>query len=113
MRSPLKEKRPILRRSQKLAQELANVDVSTILTNTPQALLAIYGGKDTVIQPPTNNHRPQTAVSQHFVALPDCHHFPMLQEPAKFNRLLLEFIRAREEDLVNLAPKEYWQRRTR
>lgn len=98
---------------QRLAQELAFTDLTAMLTETPQALLAIYGGKDVVIQPPSNNHRPTTAVSQHFVALPDCHHFPMLQEPAKFNRLLLEFIRASEKDLGSIAPKEYWQRRTR
>jgi hypothetical protein len=36
----------------------------------------------------------------------------MLQETAKFNRLLLDFIMASAE-LTELTPKEYWQRRIR
>lgn len=99
--------------SKMLAQELSQTNLTMTLGNIPQALLAIYGGKDTVVQPPANHPRPETAVSQHFVSLPDCHHFPMLQETAKFNRLLLEFIRASDDDLNRIAPKEYWQRRTR
>ena len=99
--------------SKLLARELSLANLATPLLTMPQALLAIYGGKDTVIQPPANYQQPETAVSQHFVALPDCHHFPMLQETAKFNRLLLEFIRASDSDLSRITPKEYWQRRTR
>ncbi|MGH2538440.1 MAG: alpha/beta fold hydrolase [Candidatus Promineifilaceae bacterium] len=45
------------------------------------------------------------------VELPGCGQFPMLEQPAVFNRLLQEFIRT---DLSSpLAPKVYWQRRTR
>jgi hypothetical protein len=46
------------------------------------------------------------------VSLNECNHFPMLQEKAKFNRLLQEFIHA-DDDLTELTPKEIWQRRIR
>jgi hypothetical protein len=36
----------------------------------------------------------------------------MLQEKAKFNRLLLDFIHA-DESVTELSPKDYWQRRVR
>ncbi len=40
-------------------------------------------------------------------------YFPMLQEKAKFNRLLLDFTSAADDSQAQIAPKEYWQRRVR
>jgi hypothetical protein len=50
------------------------------------------------------------ATAQVFV-LDDCRHFPFLDEPSKFNRLLKEFLAS---DLGDpLSVKEEWKRRTR
>jgi hypothetical protein len=35
----------------------------------------------------------------------------MLEQPAQFNRLLLDFIQ--DDGNGSIAPKQYWQRRTR
>jgi hypothetical protein len=35
-----------------------------------------------------------------------------LEQTARFNRLLLDFIHA-DNNLAEIAPKDYWQRRTR
>jgi len=49
--------------------------------------------------------------NQHLIVLDDCGHFPMLEQPAQFNRLLLDFIHNHNQ--AEIAPKVYWQRRTR
>jgi hypothetical protein len=46
--------------------------------------------------------------------LPETHHFPMLDQPAKFGRLLRDFMDVETpEDLSDLTIKEEWRRRTR
>jgi pimeloyl-ACP methyl ester carboxylesterase len=99
----------------RLAQELSNYDLTAELAACPQPTLLIFGEQDSVVQPPTGDYTPQQRPdnNQYYVALDNCNHFPMLQETAKFNRLLLDFIHASEDELTTLAPKEYWQRRTR
>jgi hypothetical protein len=49
---------------------------------------------------------------RYYVALDSCNHFPMLEQTAKFNRLLMDFIHA-DKDQAELALKEHWQRRIR
>jgi pimeloyl-ACP methyl ester carboxylesterase len=93
--------------------ELVSVSFSQDLADFPRPILLLYGNQDPVIQSPSGEHDflQETSNNRYYVAL-DCHHFPMLQEKAKFNRLLLDFILA-GDNLTELAPKEYWQRRTR
>jgi pimeloyl-ACP methyl ester carboxylesterase len=47
----------------------------------------------------------------HRVLLNDSRHFPMLDETARFNRLLLDFLTT--SDVSTLKLKEHWHRRTR
>jgi hypothetical protein len=67
-----------------------------------------------VIQIPPNHYDElqDPDKNRFFVSLNECNHFPMLQEKAKFNRLLLDFIHA-DDNVTELAPKDYWQRRVR
>lgn len=97
-----------------LAQELANNNLVPDMANFPRPLLLVYGGQDSVVQPPDGEYSylQQSANDRFFVTLDQCGHFPMLQDKARFNRLLLDFILASDE-LTELTPKEYWQRRTR
>ncbi len=75
-------------------------------------LLVVYGEKDDMVDPaPTrdlngnwHNIRP--------IGLADSKHFPMLDEAAKFTRLLQDFLDV-EGDLSVLELKEEWRRRTR
>lgn len=97
-----------------LAQELTYLDFLQEITACPRPVLMVYGGQDQVIETPPDNHAQLQAPESNrfFVSLDECSHFPMLQEKAKFNRLLLDFIHA-DDSVTELAPKDYWQRRVR
>jgi pimeloyl-ACP methyl ester carboxylesterase len=75
-------------------------------------LLAVYGEKDDIVDPsPTralNGNWPNVRP----IGLSNSKHFPMLDEAAKFNRLLKDFLDV-EEDLSTLEIKDEWRRRTR
>lgn len=75
-------------------------------------VLAVYGEKDDLIDPDParslNGHWPNIRR----IGLVNSKHFPMLDEAAKFNRLLKDFL-AIETDLAALELKAEWHRRTR
>jgi pimeloyl-ACP methyl ester carboxylesterase len=98
----------------RLADEMDAHNFGEELAKCTCPILTVYGEDDVVVQPPSGeNHLLQSAKDGRFyVSLDDCRHFPMLQENAKFNRLLMDFIHA-DESLTELSPKEYWQRRVR
>jgi pimeloyl-ACP methyl ester carboxylesterase len=96
------------------AAELAAYDTAADLAACSRPVLTVVGDQDMVVQPPANDADALQDVDngRYFVSLVDCHHFPMLQEKAKFNRLILDFVQA-DETVTELAPKEYWTRRIR
>lgn len=94
-----------------LAGEITSKDYAPDLELFPRPLLMLHGGQDLIVAQPTEDMQ-HSEGSRFYVTLDECSHFPMLQEKAKFNRLMLDFIIA-GDDLTELAPKEYWQRRTR
>ena len=98
----------------KTIESFSSLDLISNITNLNRPLLMVYGSQDSLVLPPNGEHSYlQESVNERFyVELELCHHFPMLQEKAKFNRLLLDFIMASAE-LTELTPKEYWQRRVR
>lgn len=96
-----------------LASEIANMNLVADLANCPRPVLMIFGNQDSIVKPPDGEyfHLRRSGNNRFYVELETCHHFPMLQEKAIFNRLIMDFLHT--EDLSELAPKEYWQRRTR
>lgn len=96
-----------------LADEIGQADFSTALGQVSCPLMLVFGAQDPLIRQPNGNSSLLEAppTSQAYVTLDSCMHFPMLEEKAKFNRLLLDFLHA-DSDLSNLSPKDYWQRRT-
>jgi pimeloyl-ACP methyl ester carboxylesterase len=97
-----------------LAKELGSSNFLQEVAECPRPVLLVYGGQDQVVQIPPHQYDQlqNTGNNRFFVPLDDCNHFPMLQEKAKFNRLLLDFIHA-DERVTELAPKDHWQRRVR
>ena len=101
--------------SQSIAS-VAEIDLMSRIQRLSQLedamLLAVYGEKDDVVEPlpvgqlngDWSNIRP--------IGLSDSRHFPMLDETAKFTRLLKDFLDI-EQDLSALELKEEWRRRTR
>lgn len=96
-----------------LARELAQYNFADDLENVRCPVLIIFGDQDHIIEKPGGEYErfQKTVDNRAFVTLEACSHFPMLEETAKFSRLLLEFAHA-NNNLAQLAPKDYWQRRT-
>jgi len=97
-------------------QSVAEVDITSRIQSLGQwkdaMLLVVYGEKDDIIDPD-----PMAALDGQWenirpIGLSDSKHFPMLEQTAKFNRLLREFLDI-EGDLARLELKEEWRRRTR
>lgn len=96
-----------------LASELSGYSFTEDLQAMAKPTLIVFGEEDSVVTPPIpNNGEFQPANNQYFVSIENCNHFPMLQETAKFNRLLLDFLSS-ESDMTELTLKDYWQRRIR
>lgn len=78
--------------------------------------LLVYGEKDLLVPPP-GDALPEVfppAENRHVLVLPETGHFPMLEYPRPFHRLLKSFLAASPETpLHTLHLKEEWQRRVR
>jgi len=77
-------------------------------------LLLVYGANDPLLTPPEVDHAWISGQYMHQVVMPDCGHFPMLEAPDAFHRLLIDFL-ALEPGASprGLQPKEEWRRRVR
>jgi pimeloyl-ACP methyl ester carboxylesterase len=94
-----------------LARELAGYDFVEDLANFPRPLLLVFGEQDGLVKQPVNG-LPEPTNDLAYIELDSCNHFPMLDQGVKFNRLILDFTLG-DGDLLKIAPKEHWQRRTR
>ncbi|HLF29108.1 MAG TPA: alpha/beta hydrolase [Anaerolineae bacterium] len=94
------------------ARSITNLELGRILERIDLPLLLVHGEKDPFIALPAPDqlHMPDKNVKP--ITLADSRHFPMLDEAAKFQRLLKDFLEAKPEDLTSLALKEEWRRRT-
>lgn len=76
--------------------------------------LLVYGEKDLMILPPEEAWQSGLDGNIHSIGLEESRHFPMLDEAAKFNRLLADFLALRSgASLTELGLKEEWRRRMR
>jgi pimeloyl-ACP methyl ester carboxylesterase len=99
---------------QRVTQQLLQADFTGDVQSLVCPLLMVSGEKDPVVKEPTGEaaHLLNPAENRVFVSFEACNHFPMLDERAKFSRLILEFAQTNSENLAYLSPKDYWQRRT-
>jgi pimeloyl-ACP methyl ester carboxylesterase len=89
-------------------------DLKTAVAELKLPYLLVYGEKDTMITPPDNGLMEYLTNNVHSIELEESRHFPMLDEAAKFNRLLVDFLSLKSgEALTNLELKEEWKRRVR
>jgi len=107
-------------------QSLSKLDLRPELDRITCPLLIVHGERDTLVTPPSADTGPaflpvptQARVSgavqgaDEFIrqiGLKDSMHFPMLDEAARFQRLLRDFL---DGDLASLELKEEWKRRAR
>ena len=91
-------------------QACAELDLRENLRQIEVPLLAVYGGKDNLVDPAQAKLLEDTASNIRSITLPESRHFPMLDEASKFHRLLRDFLVT--DDLESLTLKEEWRRRT-
>lgn len=96
-----------------LGDEFSRADFVADLSQIACPLLLIFGNHDPIVEQPNGDLEGfiHPAGNRAYVTFDACSHFPMLEEKARFNRLILEFLRS-DESVAGLAPKDYWQRRT-
>lgn len=90
-------------------------DILSSLGNQPNlAVLLVYGQNDPAITPPAVEMAVALPQKTHVVFLDQSGYFPMLDESAKFNRLLIDFLALPSgESPRDLQFKEEWKRRVR
>ena len=67
-----------------------------------------------MITPPEDGWQAGLDGNIHSIGLEESRHFPMLDEAAKFNRLLADFLALKSgSSLTELGLKEEWRRRVR
>lgn len=92
---------------------LQALDMDRVLAALPVPCLMVYGQNDPLID--TVPGREASLPEQvHQVILDNCGHFPMLDETARFQRLMADFLAlASGESPRSLQLKEEWKRRVR
>jgi pimeloyl-ACP methyl ester carboxylesterase len=91
-----------------------DLDTLSALAGLRPPFLLVHGDKDPLIAPPENGALAGLDANVHGIGFEESRHFPMLDEAAKFNRLLADFLSLKSgESLTNLGLKEEWKRRIR
>jgi pimeloyl-ACP methyl ester carboxylesterase len=98
----------------RLAGELATIDLHNAIEELSCPLLLTHGLQDSVVRSPGKlySRLDETTRNPIFIAFDSVGHFPMLDTPEQFNRLLIEFAQVEWEQMSALAIKEHWRRRT-
>jgi pimeloyl-ACP methyl ester carboxylesterase len=95
-------------------QAVARLDLRETLEEVDVPVLTVYGDRDNVISLDQADELEENHYTARSIVLPESHHFPMLDQTAKFARLLRDFANVDDpEELYNLTIKEEWRRRTR
>lgn len=96
---------------------LANLhalQLPSLPVRTPTPCLLVHGAVDPAVEPPRLDQNPSQPEHLHTILFEGSGHFPMLDEPAKFNRLLADFLSLTSgESPRQLQLKEEWKRRVR
>ncbi len=100
-----------------ISASLINFQADSLFTqfrNTDVPCLLVYGQNDPSISIPPAEHVASFSPHMHQINLEGSGHFPMIDETARFNRLLIDFL-ALDSGLSprELELKEEWKRRVR
>lgn len=90
-------------------------ELTTALENSQTPTVIVHGSNDLAF-PLLNDdqHLSSTPANTHFILFEQSGHFPMLDEPSKFNRLMHDFLALKSgESPAELQLKEEWKRRVR
>ncbi len=95
-------------------QSVAELELLKILDEVDVPVLSVYGAQDNVISPEQSAELQANHYAARALVFEGTHHFPMLDQSAKFSRLLRDFMDVKGQDeLQDLTIKQEWRRRTR
>lgn len=95
---------------------LQRVDMSTMAQNMTTPCLLVYGQNDPALEWNTTPDQSANSLPEHIhqIIFDQSGHFPMLEEPNKFNRLMADFLSLTSGiSPRQLSLKEEWKRRVR
>jgi pimeloyl-ACP methyl ester carboxylesterase len=93
-------------------RSLAAIDLAEEVRRIHIPTLAVFGNDDPIVQVSQAAVIESASQRARAIIMDGVKHFPMLDEPVKFHRLLRDLLIA-DESLENLQLKEMWHRRTR
>jgi pimeloyl-ACP methyl ester carboxylesterase len=95
-------------------QSVVRLDLTETLDQIDVPLLTVYGEKDNVVSANSADQLEDAHSPVRAIVLSDAYHYPMLDQIAKFARLLRDFVDVETpEQLQGLTVKQEWRRRTR
>jgi pimeloyl-ACP methyl ester carboxylesterase len=95
-------------------QSVSRLDFRDSLDLIDVPFLTVYGERDSVIDSAQADELEDNHYAARAIVLSEAHHFPMLDQAAKFARLLRDFMDVETpEQLQALTIKKEWRRRTR
>ena len=95
-------------------QSVARLDLVGALDRIDIPILTVYGDRDSVVDSTQADELEDSHYAARAIVLPGAQHFPMLDQTAKFTRLLRDFMDVETpEQLQELTVKKEWRRRTR
>lgn len=95
-------------------KDLQAIDLRNDLLNLQAPCLLVHGEMDPAVAMPQDGWLTGLAGRLHRISFEESRHFPMLDQTAKFNRLLADFLSLKPgEDVANLQLKDEWRRRVR
>lgn len=99
---------------QRSIANLQRIDMTALSHTLSTPCLMVYGQNDPAIDENTESAEIQTPENLHSIVFEQSGHFPMLDEPSKFNRLLADFLKLTSGTSPRqLQLKEEWKRRVR
>jgi len=94
--------------------QFGQVNWRQLSMRTQKPSLWVYGQNDSLVKFPGGKEISFLPEMGHFLPFEHSGHYPMLDEPHKFNRLLIDFLSiGPNQDLRELQIKEEWRRRIR
>ena len=94
--------------------DLQSIDLNTLATRLQNPLLLVHGLSDPIIEAPDPDQTSKMPDNAHLILFEQCGHYPMLDEPSKFNRLISDFLNLNSDaNPRQLQLKDEWRRRVR
>jgi pimeloyl-ACP methyl ester carboxylesterase len=93
---------------------LKSLDLLKLTREVDTSILLIHGQNDPAVSAPSINTNNDLPDNLHQIVFEESAHFPMLEQPTKFNRLVADFLALKSgESPRQLQLKQEWKRRVR